>query len=176
VRGWSPLGSGIAITAATVSWTVGSWTQARFTTRFPHEWFVRLGFPVVGIGMAGLALILLPDVPAWLSVPIFGFAGFGMGLTYAQFALIVLRDVPHGSQGEVTSGLTLSDSLGTALGTSIGGALVGAAIRSGAGPGPGIAIAIGLSVTAAAVGWALAPRLRNVAEPAAEVERVPALR
>jgi MFS family permease len=176
VRGWSPIGSGIAITAATVSWTVGSWVQARFTTRFPHEWFVRRGFPIVGLGMAGLSLILVPDVPAWLVVPIFAFAGFGMGLTYAQFALIVLRDVPHERQGEVTSGLTLSDSLGTALGTSIGGALVGAAIRTGAGPGPGIAIAIGLSVAAAAIGWALAPRLRAAAVPVGHAERAPALR
>ena len=30
-------------------------------------------------------------------------AGFGMGLTYAQFALIVLRDVPRDAQGTVTS-------------------------------------------------------------------------
>jgi MFS family permease len=176
VRGWSPLGAGIAITAATLSWTAGSWTQARLTTRFPHEWFVRLGFPVVGIGMAGLALILVPGVPAELSVPIFAFAGFGMGLTYAQFALIVLRDVPRGSQGEVTSGLTLSDSLGTALGTSVGGALIAAAIRSGAGPGPGIAVAIACSAAVAALGWALAPRLRNVGEAIGETVAVPALR
>jgi MFS family permease len=169
VRGWSPFGAGIAITAATLSWTAGSWTQARLTRRFPHEWFVRLGFPVVGIGMAGLGLILVPAVPAVLAIPIFGFAGFGMGLTYAQFALIVLRDVPHDSQGEVTAGLTLSDSLGTALGISIGGALVGAAIRSGAGPAPGLAVAIALSAGAAAVGWLLAPRLREAraAKPAA---------
>ena len=176
VRGWSPLGAGIAITAATLSWTAGSWTQARLTTRFPHEWFVRLGFPVVGIGMAGLALILVPAVPAELAVPIFGFAGFGMGLTYAQFALIVLRDVPRTSQGEVTSGLTLSDSLGTALGTSVGGALIAAAIRSGAGPGPGIAVAIAFSALAAAVGWLLAPRLRNSSTEPVGAEPALALR
>lgn len=172
VRGWSPFGAGIAITAATLSWTAGSWTQARFTSRFPHEWFVRIGFPVVGLGMAGLGLILLPAVPAVLAVPIFAFGGFGMGLTYAQFALIVLRDVPHASQGEVTAGLTLSDSLGTALGISIGGALVGAAIRSGAGPAPGLAVAIALSAVVAAVGWLLAPRLRA----AGNGEPAPALR
>ena len=159
VRGWSAAAAGIALTAATISWTAGSWTQARFTTRFAHERFVRVGFPVVAAGIAGLGLILLPEVPAWLAVPIFAFGGFGMGLTYAQFALIVLRDVPHESQGEVTAGLTLSDALGTVFGTSVAAAFVAAAYRAGTGPGPGLAAAILFGTVAAIVGWALSRRL-----------------
>ena len=161
VRGWSAAAAGIALTAATVSWTAGSWTQARLSKRFEHEWFVRIGFPVVAVGIAGLGLILLPDVPAWLSVPIFALAGFGMGLTYAQFALIVLRDVPRDSQGTVTSGLTLSDSLGTALGTSVAAAFVSAAVRGGAGPAAGLAAAIVVGTAAAILGWLLSPRLHH---------------
>jgi len=163
VRGWTAAEAGIALTAATLSWTAGSWTQARLSARFPHEAFVRVGFPVVAAGIAGLGLILLPAVPAWLSVPIFAFGGFGMGLTYAQFALIVLRDVPHESQGEVTSGLTLSDSLGTALGLTVAGAFVAAGVRAGAGPAPGLAAAIAAGTAAAIAGWLLAPRLRREA-------------
>jgi hypothetical protein len=159
VRGWSAAEAGIALTAATVSWTAGSWTQARLSTRFPNEFFVRIGFPVVAAGIAGLGLILLPGVPAWLAVPIFALGGYGMGLTYAQFALIVLRDVPRDSQGEVTAGLTLSDSLGTALGLGAAGAFVGAAVRAGLGPGPGIAAAIAAGTVVAVIGWILAPRL-----------------
>jgi len=159
VRGWSAAAAGIALTAATVSWTAGSWAQARLSRRFSHEWFVRIGFPVVAVGIAGMGLILLPGVPAWLSVPIFAVAGFGMGLTYAQFALIVLRDVPRDSQGTITAGLTLSDSLGTALGTSVAAAFVSAAVRVGAGPGPGLAAAIVVGTAAAILGWLLSPRL-----------------
>ena len=159
VRGWSAAGAGIALTAATVSWTAGSWTQARLSARVPHERFVRVGFPVVAAGIAGLGLILIPAVPAWLSVPIFALGGFGMGLTYAQFALIVLRDVPRDSQGTVTSGLTLSDALGTALGTSVAAAFISASVRAGAGPAPGLAAAIGVGTAAAILGWLLAPRL-----------------
>lgn len=163
VRHWSAAAAGIALTAATVSWTMGSWTQARLSRRFGHEWFVRIGFPVVAVGIAGLGLILIPDVPAWLSVPIFALAGFGMGLTYAQFALIVLRDVPRDSQGTITSGLTLSDSLGTALGTSVAAAFVSAAVRAGAGPAPGLAAAIAVGTAAAILGWILSPRLVRTA-------------
>ncbi|HTK45875.1 MAG TPA: MFS transporter [Patescibacteria group bacterium] len=166
VRGWSAAQAGIALTAATLSWTAGSWTQARLSARFPHEWFVRVGFPVVAAGIAGLGLILLPAVPAWLSVPIFAFGGFGMGLTYAQFALIVLRDVPRPSQGEVTSGLTLSDSLGTALGLTVAGAFVAAGVRAGAGPAPGLAAAIVAGTVVAVLGWFLSPRLRPAAAAA----------
>jgi MFS family permease len=166
VRGWSAAAAGLALTGATVSWTAGSWTQARLSNRFEHEWFVRIGFPIVAAGIAGLGLILLPQVPAWLSVPIFAFGGFGMGLTYAQFALIVLRDVPRASQGTITAGLTLSDSLGTALGTSVAAAFVSAAVRAGTGPGPGLAAAIVVGTIAAILGWLLSPRL-HVAKGAA---------
>ena len=176
VRGWSAFMAGIAITAATVSWTVGSWTQARFSSRFPHEWFVRRGFPIVAIGLAGLGLILLQEVPAVLAIPIFGFAGFGMGLTYAQFALIVLRDVPREDQGSATASLTLSDQVGTALGASVAAALVHTAVAGGAGPSPGLAVAIAIGSAAAAVGWVLAPRLRNAAQVARRAEAATALR
>jgi MFS family permease len=160
VRGWSAAGAGIALTAATVSWTAGSWTQARLSARFAHEWFVRIGFPVVAIGIALLGLILIPDVPAWLAVPIFAVGGYGMGLTYAQFALIVLRDVPRESQGEVTAGLTLADALGTVFGTSVAAAFIAFSYRAGDGPALGLAAAIALGTVAAVAGWALAPRLR----------------
>jgi MFS family permease len=167
VRGWSAAGAGIALTAATISWTAGSWTQARLSTRIPHERFVRVGFPVVALGIAGLALVLVPGVPAWLAVPIFALGGFGMGLTYAQFALIVLRDAPHQSQGETTASLTMSDTLGTALGLSVAGAFVAASVRGGDGPGPGLAIAIVAGTVVALVGWSLAPRLLPKARDAA---------
>ena len=166
VRGWSAFMAGIAITAATISWTAGSWTQARFSARFPHEWFVRIGFPVVAIGIAGLGLILLEEVPAILSIPIFGLCGFGMGLTYAQFALIVLRDVPREEQGTVTASLTLSDAVGTALGTSVAAALVHASVGSTGGPATGLAIAIAIGTVAALIGWGLAPRLASRPERA----------
>jgi MFS family permease len=166
VRGWSAAAAGIALTGATLSWTAGSWTQARLTRRFSHEWFVRAGFPVVALGVAGLALVLHPAVPAWLAVPIFALAGYGMGLAYAQFALIVLRDVPHDRQGEITAGLTLSDAVGTALGTSIAAAFVAASIRAGAGPAPGLGAAIAAGAIVAVLGWALSPRLHRDPEAA----------
>jgi len=161
VRGWSAAAAGIALTAATLSWTAGSWTQARLSRRYRPEQFVRIGFPIVGVALALFGLVLLPDVPAWLGVPIFALAGLGMGLTYSQFALIVLRDVDPAVQGTVTAGLTLSDVIGTAIGTGIAGAAVSASFRAGLGPGPGIGVAVAFGAAMCAVGFVLAPRLRT---------------
>jgi MFS family permease len=160
VRGWSPTLAGVALTAATISWTMGSWTQARLSRRFPNERFAILGFAVVGIGTALVMTVLLPSVPAWVIIPTFAIAGYGMGLGYAQFALIVLRDVPGPEQGAVTSGLIMSDALGATLGASVGAAVVAGSERLTDGPGLGIGAAMALAVLVAAAGFLLAPRLR----------------
>ena len=167
VRDWTPTLAGVALTAATISWTFGSWTQARLSHRVPNERFALLGFAVVGIGTALVMTLLLPQVPTWVVIPTFAIAGYGMGLGYSQFALIVLRDVPAPDQGTVTSGLTLSDTLGATLGASIGAALVATSERLTDGPATGIGIAMGLAVVVAAAGFALAPRLaRRLPRPA----------
>jgi hypothetical protein len=132
-----------------------------------------VGFPVVALGIAGLGLILLGEVPALFAIPIFAVAGYGMGLTYAQFALIVLRDVPREAQGEVTSSLTLSDSVGTALGTGIAAALVHASVAASGGPASGLAASIAVGAGAAVIGWLLSPRLSpnaRAAEPATALQ------
>jgi MFS family permease len=165
VRGWPAAAAGIALTAATLSWTGGSWVQAKLAGRVTPEQFLRLGFPVVAIGIAALGLVLVPTVPSWLAVPIFALAAFGMGLAYSQPTLIVLRDVAAGAQGRITSGLTLSDALGTALGTAVAGAIVAATVRAGVGPGPGIGLAIAIGASVALVGFVISARLREAPEP-----------
>lgn len=172
VRDWTPTLAGVALTAATVSWTMGSWTQARLSHRVANERFALLGFATVGIGTALVMTLLIPEVPTWVVIPTFALAGYGMGLGYAQFALIVLRDVPGPEQGTVTSGLTLSDTLGATLGASIGAALVATSERLTAGPATGIGTAMGLAVLVAAAGFLLAPRLRSRRAPAALPEGV----
>ena len=161
VRGWSAAAAGLALTGATLSWSLGAWFQSRTVARVGAEGFVRIGFPVVAVGIAGIALALLPEVPAWTVVPTFAFAGLGMGLAYSQFAIIVLRDAPRDSQGAVTAAVSLSDTLGTALGTGIAGAIVAASVRSGAGAGPGLGASIAMGVGVAALGFLLAPRLHH---------------
>ncbi|MBI3745209.1 MAG: MFS transporter [Chloroflexi bacterium] len=159
VRGWSASAAGIALSFATVSWSIGSWYQSRHSVRLGPERFVRIGFPVVAVGTAGVALSLLPVVPAWIGIPFFAVAGLGMGLAYSQFAIIVLRDAPLETQGTLTAAISLSDSLGTALGTGFAGALIATSVRAGSGAGPGLGAAIAMGAGVAILGFLASGRL-----------------
>jgi MFS family permease len=135
VQGWRhepALLAGLAYMAATLTWTGGSWINARGIERLGPGRFLRSGFVVIMVGIVAFLAILSPDVPAWLAVPIWGVAGFGMGLSYSTPSLIVLKEAPQHEQGAATAGLQLSDVLGASLGTGVGGALVHLGTRAGA--------------------------------------------
>ena len=129
-RGLSAVAAGVVLTAATISWTAGSWIQARYAGRWSSARFVRAGLIVTVVGLISFSTILAPSVPVALAVPTFALAGLGMGLGYAPLSLIVLRESPQETQGAASSALSLSDTLGTALGTGVSGAIVAASIRS----------------------------------------------
>ena len=169
-RGLSAIAAGVVLTAATLSWTSGSWIQARNAERWPTRRFVRAGFLVVILGLTLFSLVLLPGVPVWLAVPTFAVAGLGMGLAYAPLALIVLREAPAASQGSASSALSLMDTLGTAIGIGVSGAIVAASVRSSDQAGPGLAVAFAIAVLGGVGGLALSGRLR-VARPAVDFGR-----
>lgn len=180
VRGLSATQAGIALTAATLSWTAGSWIQARVSRRLGPERLASAGFVVVATGIGLTTLVLHPAVPAWFAAPAFAVAGLGMGLSYSQFAVIVLRDAAHVSHGVTTAGLSLSDALGTALGVGVAGAVIAAAPRLGLPLAGGLAIAFGLGGAVAFLGFVLSPRLRfgrsralDLARPSRSGDRSP---
>ena len=159
-RGVSATEAGLALSAATITWTAGAWTQARGASRWPTHRFVAAGFAVTTIGLASFLLVLRQDVNWLIAVPTFAITGFGMGLAYSPLALIVLREAPANGQGAATSALSLSDSLGTALGTGVTGALVAFSIRSTGEPAVGLQVAFALAVAVGFGGLLLTRRLR----------------
>jgi MFS family permease len=168
-RGLSATEAGIALTAATISWTAGAWIQARGATRWATHRFVRVGFAVAVAGLAGMLLVLREDVSWLVALAAFGLAGLGMGLAYSPLALIVLREASPETQGTSTSALSLTDSLGTALGTGLTGALVAASLRSTGEPAAGLAAGFALAVLIGLGGLALTSRLRPRTVPAASL-------
>src|SRR5439155_17653064 len=174
-RGLTPAQAGLALTAATVSWTAGSWIQARSVGRVGSARFVGVGLAIVVLGIAATALVLSPAVTVWWSVPAFALAGLGMGLAYSPLSLVVLAEATPGAEGTATAGLQLSDVLGTALGTGVAGAIIAATARAGAEGWVGLALAFACAGSVGLVGIALSPRLRArrhlaaapVAEPSA---------
>jgi MFS family permease len=162
-RGTSAIESGVVLTAATLSWTAGAWTQARWIGRIGAARFVRLGFATVAVGMIAFGAVLSPSVPIAVGVVAWAVAGLGMGFSYSPLSLLVLRDAPPESQGAATAGLQLSDVLGTALGTGVGGAFIALAHRQGAELWVGLAWAFGAGAAVALAGFTLAGRLRKPA-------------
>jgi MFS family permease len=165
-RGISATQAGFVLTAATIAWTVGAWTQARGASRWPTHRFVQAGFAVTLVGLAAMLPVLRQDVPWLMAIPAFGIAGLGMGLAYSPLALIVLREAASATQGAATSALSLTDSLGTALGTGVTGAIVAASLRATGASATGLAVAFTLAIAVGLVGFGLTGRLRPRSSPA----------
>ena len=159
-RGLPPAAAGIVLTAATLSWTGGSWVQARRFDRWGARRLVTAGFAFLILGVATFALILVRDVPVLVvGIPTWAIAGLGMGLLYAPLSLVTLREAPPDGQGAATSALQLSDVLGTALGTGIGGGILAAGVRAGSPQGISLAIVFAVAVAGGIAGLLLAARL-----------------
>jgi MFS family permease len=127
LRGLSASLAGLVLTAATVTWTTGSWLQAHYAAHQSRRRIVTIGFVIMAFGIASVMLLLLPAVPALLGPVLWGIAGLGMGLAFATISLTVLETAPKGQEGTATSAMQLTNMLGTALGAGIGGAIVGSA-------------------------------------------------
>jgi MFS family permease len=127
VRHRTPVLAGIAVTGATLAWTVGAWVQARLSDTWAGRRLVRCGLVTVLAGIAGMVLVLQPAVPVAEGLAAWTVAGLGMGLAYAPISLMMLRNAPPGQEGRVSASLNLADVLGTAIGIGVGGAAVAAA-------------------------------------------------
>ncbi len=137
--------AGVAFFVSTLTWTAGSWTQARVVRRLGPRRLVWAGTCAMpaGVGMMGAAL--LPSLPAWLGVVAWGIAGGGMGLAYSPLSLATLDKARPGETGRATFGLQVSDTLGEALGTGGAGAIVGTAAAL---LGSGTAVPLAFSLAA----------------------------
>jgi hypothetical protein len=152
----------LALTASTITWTAGSWVQARCIARFGPRRLVRSGEFLVCGGLGLMCAALVPWVPSALGVLAWALAGAGIGVAYAPLSVITLDRAAVGEEGRATSGLQLCDVLGQAVGTGVAGAIVAGA-AGGLGHRSGVALAFSfgilIAVTALAVGARLPDRL-----------------
>lgn len=160
IRGTSAASAGLALTAATLSWTAGSWIQARQAIRWGLPRLIALGFLALAAGIALSAMVLFEAVPVLASVPLWAIAGLGMGLAYSSTSLLVLRYAAEGRQGEATSSLQLADTLGTTLGAGLAGGIVAFGAGNGWDPAHALLVAFGLAAAGALGGLALTSRVR----------------
>jgi MFS family permease len=134
VRGTTTRSAGIVLAVASLSWTAGSWTQARLSPRRAPRQLVRAGGCALALGTTTMALALSSAVPVQLWLLAGAFAGLGMGLAYPQLSVVTLAEAEPGREGAATSSLQMSDILGVALGTGLAGVVVSVGDRLGAVP------------------------------------------
>lgn len=124
VRGQAAVVAGLALTAATMTWTAGSWVLDRFARRASRRAFALIGLILIAVGIGLSLLSLWPELPASLAIFAWGIAGLGMGLTYTTLSLVTLELAPSGREGASSAALQVNDTLGSALGTGIGGVII----------------------------------------------------
>jgi MFS family permease len=138
-RGRSTAMASLAVTASTLSWTVGAWLQERGSRRLSNRFLVRAGLLIVVVGIALMGVSLLDAVPVAMAVVAWAIAGLGIGLAYAPITLTVLGLAPTEEQGRASAQLQLSDTLGTALGAGFGGVLIAVGVAAGWAQATGLA-------------------------------------
>jgi MFS family permease len=127
VRGGTVTLGGLALSASAVTWSAGSWLQARAAGRGSRRSVVTIGAALIALGIGVTALVLIPEMPVMVAALGWAIAGLGMGLAYSMSALAVLESSDPGEEGFSSSALQLMFTLGTAFGAGVGGALVAVA-------------------------------------------------
>jgi len=166
VRGRSTAVASLAVTAATLAWTAGSWVQERKAADWPGRRLIRAGLLIVVAGIACQTAALFPAVPLAVAVAGWAVGGFGIGLAYSPISLIVLGEAPAGQEGAASASLQLAENLGVALGAGFGGVLVAAGAAAGWLPRAGIAGTFAMTAAVALLAAVLARRIPRRTIPA----------
>jgi MFS family permease len=151
--------TGLFITLPTLTWTAGSWLQARLSERREGRGFIRAGLVLLLGGIAGMAISLLPGVSVAVAFLAWSAAGLGMGLAYAPTSLLTLREATADRTGWASASLNLADVLGTALGTGLGGGALVLASNQGWPLSTGVSLAFAIAATGGLVGLSVTRRL-----------------
>jgi MFS family permease len=170
IRGQNTLMAGGTLTAATLTWTAGSWLQAKLAPNQGRRLLVTAGLLLIALGLAGIACVLIPGVPVVIAVVAWGVGGLGMGLAYSTISLVVLETASSDQQGFATASMELASVLGSALGTGFGGVIVGLTAATGSSPGSGI-LAIDILVIAV-TGIAILTAVRLPGRPQQTVSQI----
>jgi MFS family permease len=157
LRRQSIVAAGLPLTAATLTWTAGSWVLAQIAGRVSRRSIASVGLGLVGAGIAVVIVTLLPAVPAFTGIGAWALAGLGIGLAYTTLSLAVLESAPAGQEGKASAAMQVASGLGTAIGTGVGGTIVGSG--SAGVSAARITIQCGLMIAVALLGAAVALRI-----------------
>ncbi|MGY0558560.1 MFS transporter [Lysobacter sp. A421] len=156
-RGLSPTWAGLALTIGAIGWSLGSWNRGRLIDPSPAR-LLQVGMGLIALGVACVALAVMPAVPLQVAMAGWVVAGLGMGTVYPSLSILTLELSPPERQGANASALQLCDALFTATMLAVGGSLFAALLARS----PIAAYLSGFAITGslAVLGLLLAARVR----------------
>ena len=130
VLGGSPTEAGSAITPMVIGWPIASAISGRALPRVGFRILVRSGLIISAVAAVALALLLRPG--ASLHVPQALSALFGIGLGFANTALLIAvqTSVEWRQRGVATASTMFARTIGGTLAVGVLGALLSAALSS----------------------------------------------
>ena len=161
--GVSATTAGIVLTVGSLTWTAGSWVQARLdrtggAASRPRRVTAGIAILLAGCGSVFLTVAILRDI--WIGVALAGWlaAGLGMGIAYTTCTTIVFAHARPGEEGLASSSVLLGDLFMSSVGVGLGGVAYAIAYGNGATTETSSALAIGTGV--AILGLALMASFR----------------
>lgn len=156
-RGWSASRVGLAITAAALTWSAGSWLQARLDERHgadrrPARMVVGFALVSAGIAICG-ATVLVGAIPGAFAPLGWAIGGLGMGLSFATASSLTFAAAAESDIGAVSAALGVIETIAVAAVTGFAGAYVALGYAQDWSPaarlGPVFAVALGVTVLGA---------------------------
>jgi MFS family permease len=163
VRSVSITVAGLAVSAGTLSWTLGVWLNTLLVDRIPRSVLIASSTTLMAAGIVGLASAIYgaPLLVAYATWPL---AGIGMGVAFNTLTLNTMSAAPIGREGAALASRNLTGNLGIAIGTGIGGAAVAGAEAAHLGLRSGLAFTYAFAVVSALITAALAHRAAKISD------------
>jgi MFS family permease len=131
VRGYSPIGTGVIFTAATVGILVSSLAAEKLAKRFAQRTLIVGGFVVTVVGIVLLLALVSHSSRNLAFVPGLLLIGLGLGGMLTPSVNVVQSSFPEELQGEISGLSRAVSNLGSSLGTAIAGTILVSVVATG---------------------------------------------
>jgi MFS family permease len=128
IRGASVALSGGVLTAATITWFVGSWLQGSHKLKLTRQQILFVGVLLISLGIALTPVAVFVPSSIWASALaasfVWGVAALGMGMCFPTLGVLMLDQSPEQEHAKHSASLQMSDSFGVIIATAIAGSVL----------------------------------------------------
>ncbi|WP_344368724.1 MFS transporter, partial [Streptomyces indiaensis] len=163
-RGYSALGTGLALFPAVAMTMFASVLSGRLSRRTGHRPLVVSGMLLAALGLAGWAAAGPDPAYGLLVLPMMA-AGFGTSFALTGSTATVMGAAPPSYSGAASALFNTTRQVGSATGVALGGSLLASAATYGTGIRTSMGIGAAAYLTAAFLAWRCVPGKTRHAAP-----------